>query len=241
MLELVIKPKIAPFLGIKLIWPFLNRIITAAVVTGGEKVDGAYLEALVTEANDNGMDVSEIVGDRAYSGKGNLQFTRKNNIDLISRLTPVVTKGFRSPDEIWDYNKDSGMFICPAGHMAEQKVIINKYDQKKNKVEKYYFDVNKCQNCTLKNGCYRPGAKTKTYSVTIKSDEHSSQEMFEKTEYFNKHTKKRYKIEAKNSEMKNRHGYNQSWSNGISSMTLQGAVTIFCVNMKRIMKLIDEK
>lgn len=218
-----------------------NRIITAAVVTGGEKGDGTYLEALVTEANDNGMDVSEIIGDRAYSGKGNLQFTKNNNIALISRLTPVITMGLRSPAEIWDYNKDSGMFICPAGHMAWRKELINKYDRKKNLVEKYYFDINKCQNCSLKDGCYRPGAKTKTYSVTVRSDEHLSQEIFENTEYFNERAKKRYEIEAKNSEMKNKHGYDQSWSNGISSMTLQGAVTIFCVNMKRIMKLIDEK
>ena len=47
----------------------------------------------------------------------------------------------------------------------------------------------------------------------------------------------RYKIEAKNAELKNAHGYDRADSYGISAMELQGAVTIFVVNLKRIMKM----
>ncbi|MCM2555517.1 transposase, partial [Chryseobacterium sp. Ch-15] len=51
-------------------------------------------------------------------------------------------------------------------------------------------------------------------------------------------SKHRYKIEAKNSELKNVHGYNRAIAYGIENMQMQGAMAIFAVNLKRILKLI---
>nr|WP_082084185.1 hypothetical protein [Paenibacillus beijingensis] len=47
-----------------------------------------------------------------------------------------------------------------------------------------------------------------------------------------------YKIEAKNSELKHRQGYDVASSSGLVGMELQGAMAIFTVNLKRILKLI---
>mgnify|MGYP003519327368 FL=1 len=88
--------------------------------------------------------------------------------------------------------------------------------------------------------CYKEGAKSKTYSVSIKSDVHQEQSAFQETEYFKEKAKHRYKIEAKNSELKNVHGYNRASSYGINNMQLQGAMAIFTVNLKRILKLCTE-
>ena len=49
------------------------------------------------------------------------------------------------------------------------------------------------------------------------------------------------KIEAKNSELKYRYGYDVASSSGLIGMEMQGALTIFAVNLKRIIKLIREK
>lgn len=43
--------------------------------------------------------------------------------------------------------------------------------------------------------------------MTIKSTEHKDQEAFQNSEEFKGKAKSRYKIEAKNSELKHRHGY----------------------------------
>ncbi|MEH7479820.1 IS5/IS1182 family transposase, partial [Neobacillus drentensis] len=51
----------------------------------------------------------------------------------------------------------------------------------------------------------------------------------------------RYKIEAKNSELKHRHGYETASSAGLFGMEIQGATAIFAVNLKRILKLLNEK
>ncbi|EQB88681.1 transposase, partial [Clostridium sp. BL8] len=50
-------------------------------------------------------------------------------------------------------------------------------------------------------------------------------------------SEERYKIEAKNSEMKHRHGYDVASASGLIGMQMQGALTIFTVNLKRILSL----
>ena len=87
----------------------------------------------------------------------------------------------------------------------------------------------------------KEGAKTKSYYVTIKSTEHKEQKEFQNTEEFKGLAKSRYKIEAKNSELKHRHGYDVATSAGLFSMNIQGATTIFATNLKRIIKLMNEK
>jgi hypothetical protein len=214
-----------------------ERIITAAVVTSGEKGDGPELPKLLEISQENGIDVETIIGDAAYSGKENLKITSEQNIKVVARLNPSITQGFRKDEDKFDYNKDADRFVCPAGHMAIRKARGGTKDVGANQVDTYYFDVEKCKSCPLKEGCYKDGAKTKTYSVSIKSELHQDQMAFQETEYYKEKAKHRYKIEAKNSELKNVHGYDRAVSYGITNMQMQGAIAIFTVNLKRIPKL----
>ena len=84
----------------------------------------------------------------------------------------------------------------------------------------------------------KEGAKSKSYSVIIKSDEHTEQMNFQESDYFKEKSKERYKIEAKNSELKHRHGYDVASFSGLIGLEMQGAMAIFSVNLKRILKLI---
>jgi len=121
--------------------------------------------------------------------------------------------------------------------MAIRKAKQGKKNVSQNQVLTYYFNVEKCKNCDHKNGCYKEGAKSKTYSVSIKSNTHKDQIEFEKSEYFKKRARQRYMIEAKNSELKHQHGYDVATSSGLIGMQMQGALSIFTVNLKRIIKL----
>lgn len=214
-----------------------ERIITAAVVTSGEKGDGPELPKLLEISQENGIDVDTIIGDAAYSGKENLKITSEQNIKVVAKLNPSITQGNRKDADKFDYNKDADRFVCPAGHLAIKKARGGSKNIGTNQVETYYFDVEKCKSCPLKNGCYKEGAKTKTYSVSIKSELHKDQMAFQETEYYKEKAKHRYKIEAKNSELKNVHGYDKAISYGITNMQMQGAIAIFTVNLKRILKL----
>lgn len=72
------------------------------------------------------------------------------------------------------------------------------------------------------------------------SNEHTNQMAFQETKLFLEKSKERYKIEAKNNELKNRHGYKKAISSGLFGMHIQGATTIFAVNLKRIIKHMSE-
>jgi transposase len=216
-----------------------ERIITAAVVTSGEKGDGPELPNLLKMSQENGIAVETIIGDSAYSGKENLRLKGENdkNIKIVAKLNPSITQGFRKDEDRFDYNKDADMFVCPAGYLAIRKARQGKKEDGINQVDTYYFDVEKCKVCPLRENCYKPGAKTKSYSVSIKSHLHKEQMIFQETEYYKDQARHRYKIEAKNSELKNVHGYGRAIAYGIDGMEMQGALAIFTVNLKRIIKL----
>jgi transposase len=214
-----------------------ERIITAAVITSGEKGDGPELSALLEISQSNGIKVDTIIGDGAYAGKENLKLAGSQDIKIVAKVNPSITQGFRKDEDKFDFNKDADRFVCTAGHMAIRKARQGKKNVGENQVDTYYFDVEKCKVCPLRDGCYKPGAKTKTYSVSIKSDIHKDQIEFQESELFKEKSKHRYKIEAKNSELKNVHGYARATSYGIHNMEMQGAVAIFTVNLKRILKL----
>ena len=135
------------------------------------------------------------------------------------------------------------MYVCPAGHMAVSKTKRhNKQpERKENPRLVYYFDIKKCKRCPMREGCYKEGSKSKTYSVSVTSDIQKEHQNFQETAQFKELSAQRYKIEAKNGELKNRHGYARSYSDGIQSMRIQGATAIFCANLKRIIKLMNEK
>lgn len=86
------------------------------------------------------------------------------SIELVAKLNPCISQGFRKEEDRFDYNKDAG-------------------------------------GC-----CNKDGAKSKSYSVSIKSDEHKAQMEFQESE--------RFKIEAKNAELKNVLGYGRALSYG---------------------------
>jgi len=218
-----------------------ERMITAAVITTGEKSDGKYLQTLIEKSQETGMKIDTIIGDTAYSEKENIQYANEHKLQLVSKLNPNITQGTRQKEDEFEFNKDAGMYVCKAGHMAIRKAREGKKNTGKNQRDTYYFDIEKCKRCPFKEGCYKEGAKSKTYSVTIHSTEHSKQKTFQESELFKEKAKERYKIEAKNSELKHRHGYDVASSSGLIGMRMQGAMAIFAVNLKRIMTLLKGK
>ena len=221
-----------------------ERIITAATITSGEKHDGKELTNLIEKSENNGIEVEAIIGDGAYSEKDNLEYCEENNIKNVSKLSKFVTHGNSKRNNSFEYNKDAGMYVCKAGHMAIKKAKQGSKNPKSgydSLVECYYFDVEKCKHCPYKNGCYKDGAKTKTYSVKIKDDTHIKHMDYMETEEFKNLYKERYKIEAKNAELKKCYNYGNANACGKIGMTIQGATTLFLTNMKRIIKLNEEK
>jgi len=62
------------------------------------------------------------------------------------------------------------MFVCPAGHLAIRKVRGGKKNGVSNQVDIYFFDVEKCKVCPIRESCYKEESITKSYSISIKSE-----------------------------------------------------------------------
>ncbi len=217
-----------------------DRIIVAANITSGEKHDGKQLPKLVKKCEEAGIIVTDVIGDKAYAEKDNLKLAKRKNFKLVAKMNDTIIHGNRKNKDKFEYNKDAKMYVCKAGHMAIRKGInkeSNRQHPVRNDREVYYFDIEKCKICPMRKGCYKEGAKAKTYSVTILPNIQKEHSDFENTDYFQEKYKERYKIEAKNGELKRAFGYDKAQFEGICGMDIQGALAIFVSNLRRMIKI----
>jgi hypothetical protein len=77
-----------------------ERIITAAVVTTGEKSDGKQLQTLIEKSRKMGMEINTVIGDTAYSEKENIEYAKENGLQLVAKLNPNITQGVRKKERI---------------------------------------------------------------------------------------------------------------------------------------------
>ena len=214
-------------------------IITAATITSGEKNDGNEMQGLIEKTEKTGLEVKTVIGDGAYSSADDLEYCKGKKIKVASKLNKMIIEGHESKEE-YTYNKDADMYVCKAGHMAIRKAK-DQVGSKKREVIRYYFDVEKCKVCPLRDGCYKDGAKKKSMTVTIRKTIYEDQIKYMESEEFKELYKERYKIEAKNSQIKNIGDMKVATGCGKVAMTIQGASTLFLTNIKRIRELKKEK
>lgn len=60
-----------------------ERIITAATITSGEKTDGKELVSPVQKSREAGMEIETVIGDKAYSGKENIDAAKEGDYELV--------------------------------------------------------------------------------------------------------------------------------------------------------------
>ena len=220
-----------------------ERLVVAATMTSGEKGDGPELPSLISKAKVNIPDLEEVIGDGAYSGQDNLENAGKEHIVLIAKLNPIVSNGRQSERDGFTFNKDAGMMVCPAGHMAKYKNVTKRYDEKrKNNRIRFIFDREKCSVCKYAEECgFKGGRYGKQYTVSILSKEQEVQLREQETQEFKEKYKERYIVEAKNSELKHPYHLDRAISYGLDAFTMQSAVAIFTSNLVRINRILAEK
>jgi transposase len=211
-----------------------EEIITGLTITPGNEDDGKQLKSLVEATKEQSLEIEEVFADTAYSGKDNLKYLHGEEMKAFIPLNPSVY-GTREEDS-FRYDKEKDQVQCPAGQWTVKKARTGKKDTGKNQSMTYYFDINLCQTCPLREGCYN-GGKSKTYSISIKSEEHKRQMKFLESEDYKERKKVRLRIEHKNAEMKRAHGLTRAKYRGVFGMRIQAFLTAFTVNVKRMIKL----
>ncbi|WP_342405537.1 IS1182 family transposase [Brevibacillus sp. FSL K6-2834] len=215
-----------------------EEIITAVEVTGGSTDDGKQFKQLLNQSLDVGIEVQEVIADTAYSGKDNLDEMKAKKIQPVVPLNPIVHNGGLR-QEGFEYNKDADFVICPAGQHSIRKAVQGSKSGKSRSLV-FYFDTEKCKTCPLREGCFKPGAKSKTYSIRIVAETYKAQIEFENSDTFKERIRRRSIIEHKNAELKRYHGMTKAKYRGLFRMRIQAILTTFVVNVKRMIKLAEK-
>lgn len=127
-----------------------------------------------------------IIVDAIHTKAG---YNQKSQREILQEQSKKLRKAVYEVDETakeneFEFNKDAGMYQCKAGHLAIRKAKNSRKSEGKNPRVTYYFDAEKCKKRPYKDGCYKEGAKSKSYAETIICDTHSEQALFQETEYF---------------------------------------------------------
>ncbi len=216
-----------------------DRLIAGVSVTHGGAPDGQELPGLIEKVQENGIEVTEVIGDMAYVSDDNLEVCGEK-ISLIARTNTAVAAAANGRlEEGFCYNKDAGMLQCPAGELAMR--VEKRTAKNGNTYLRYIFSKVKCRKCPLRESC-RVGkgkAKERSYSITQASEKNLERLKFEESEYFRERMKIRHRIEEKNGELKEAHGLRRADSRGLFAMELQMYFTAFVANIKRITRLAE--
>ena len=216
-----------------------ERLIAGISVTDGGAPDGQELPKLIEKAKNNGIKVTEVIGDMAYVSDDNLEACGKE-IRLIARTNTAVAAAAKGKlEEGFCFNKDAGMLQCPAGDLAKR--VEKRAASNGNTYLRYIFSKVKCRKCPLRENCRvgKSNAKERSYSLTQASGKNLERLQFEESEYFQERMKIRHRIEEKNGELKEAHGLRRADSRGLFAMHLQMYFTSFAVNVKRIVRLAE--
>jgi transposase len=217
-----------------------ERVIVAATLTTGEKGDGPELPELIDKSKETLPDLERVVGDAAYAGQKNLEKAEHDEITIVAKVNPMLLEGTDYEKQGFSYNKDADRVVCPAGHMSIHAKRIE--DKTGNDRMSYRFSRKVCTVCGRREMCIRGNSTSpKKISYPIKTPQQKKQIEFMKTEEFQQWYKERYKIEAKNSDLKKNYGYDKALYYGICGMKLQGAVALFACNLNQILRLMDQK
>jgi transposase len=209
-----------------------DRIITAAVVTPGNEADGKQFSKLVDKTKENGLIPDTVLADGAYSSKENYTDSIKKEVTLISKMNSRVTGELERT--AFTYNKDADQVICKGGKQSDRK------DSRETKTgsiaNRFYFHKSTCKGCPNRVDCWK-GKERKSFTITTPSETQQLRIAFQNSDEFKIKYKNRYMIEAKNNELKNRHGLKNCNSGGLFGMQIDAATSIFVTNIKRIITL----
>ncbi len=207
-------------------------IITGLSVTNGTAADNKEFENIVNQTLETGVEVNDIAGDKAYSTSDILKFGIDKNINIISKLKENVgSKEFN--DEYVSFNKDADTYECKNGCLAKKNKV------RKNGTIGYSFYRADCEKCPFAKECL--GNTNDGYKQILQNVNHEifeEQRTFETTEHFKEKHKVRWKIEQRNSHLKNRYGLNKTYGTGLWSMKAQSFLTAFTANIIKITKLV---
>ena len=212
-----------------------SGIIVSAEVTTGEASDTTIGRKMMTgDMEREDIKVVQMLGDAAYAPTDIIEKTEKNHIELIAPPNHNLGSSNIERDG-FTFNKDANMAVCPSGHIAISRRRVHYKNENNRAVDLYYFDIEKCRICPLREKCLKKqDAKTKSYSVSINTEQQKQYLEKTQTEDFRIKYRKRTISERTNSVLKKSFGLKYTYGRSQQVMTVQSMVAIIAYNLRLI-------
>jgi hypothetical protein len=134
-----------------------SGIITGLGMGAPGSADGERLQELVEQSQaTTGSEVSEVLGDTAYSTRRATEQAEQCGVTLTTKM-PGPAKGKLGPGA-FSVSADGLSAVCPAGHHSARSVR-----QKQSRL--HFWSPDCCQTCHLKPRCTRDGTPRRTLLV----------------------------------------------------------------------------
>ena len=202
-----------------------TQLITSIEVFSGNTNEGSKLKELIEKERRNNLKTTKIIADALYDSIDNRKFCIEQNIEAFipsRRKTKILDK--------FSYSSQSDTLICP-----QDKRSISKIPQGDGFL--YLFSQKDCKGCPIKNTC--PTTSENRARVYLSKSEILRRKT-NPTKY-KQFIKLRHLIERKFAEAKKWHFLFRARYRTLKKVTIQVLMTFIVMNIKRIIKLIDEK
>lgn len=160
----------------------------------------------------------------------NLAYAAKRLFRVVVKKHPKLEKKLPRLPELKKDQEDADFVICPAGEHSIRKAVQGSKKSGESRSLVFYFDTERCKTCPLREGCLKPGAKSKTYSIRMVAEHFKEQIEFENSDTFKERIRRRPIIKHKNAELKRFHGMTKAKYRGLFRMRIQAVLTAFVVN-----------
>jgi IS5 family transposase len=221
-----------------------SGLITAIAVTPMNSEDGPQLLPLIEDELQRGLEIAAVAADSAYSDgavRAGLQQQAEPIEDLIPEPRAKRGKGGQYRASEFSYDPQSGTVTCPGGH-----TLAGKSPSKFKAGCHFHFPKAVCAQCPLHAKCLsaREIAAGIKHGRTVYVNQyralHDAARVKQETPEFKQAMHRRLAVEPKQAEMLNQHGLRRARFRGLSKVRIQGYLTAVAVNLKRLIKLLDE-
>lgn len=214
-----------------------SRFITNIKPMRGNRHDGSNMVEAVIEQKQHGLQPAKLIGDTAYGDGVNRQELLKEGTIVVA---PMKEKNGRTksiyPKSMFQYNETNNTLICPAGITANQT-----FWDKKRETKVFHFPMTECGKCSRKPECTNAREGRRTVGISKVNKELREAEIYNRTDQFKEDMKLRQAVEGKLSELVRYHGMRRAKYRGLKKVGLQCYFAALAVNIKRWIKLEQEK
>lgn len=129
-----------------------SQLVTSVHITNAGTHDALPTLDLIKQAGAHGLKPQEAVADAAYGTGANLRACEAHGVSILTKQGASSHKD-SLPKRAFDINLKDMRVTCPAGETTERYTLVKDGAGSGQRVPKFHFDKETCQECALRATC----------------------------------------------------------------------------------------